>query len=234
MFCDICESPDHVRVRCPKFRVAKGAAVPCEFAVEGLGFFRIPHKSLAKQCTEAHSALISVTNGVPSNQEVIAKLQWLIPGGWVWNVEAVGNNGFCTVFLSRAELLRMVYWRVVHSKFQNAKLRIEERMVDNEVRYVLPKVWVQFTSLSSHLRDYLIICAIRAILGVTKDVEMVFTRRFDICCLQVLVMNPNLIPQTVNVVIGDNLYELKFYVKLNLSGDSPQPMEMDNFQEGGG
>jgi hypothetical protein len=31
---------------------------------------------------------------------------------------------------------------VVQLKVHNAKLRIEERMVDNEVRYVLPKVWV--------------------------------------------------------------------------------------------
>jgi hypothetical protein len=99
---------------------------------------------------------------------------------------------------------------VVHSKFQNAKLQIEERVVDNEARYVLPKVWAQFTGLPSHLRDYLIIWAIEAILGISKDVDMVFTRRFDIYCLQVLVMNQNLIPQVVNVVIRDNLYELKF------------------------
>jgi hypothetical protein len=38
----------------------------------------------------------------------------------------------------------MVEWGVVHSKLQNAKLRIKERMADNEISYVLPKVWVQF------------------------------------------------------------------------------------------
>jgi hypothetical protein len=57
---------------------------------------------------------------------------------------------------------------------------------------------------------------------------MVFTRRFDICHLQVLLINPNLVPQPVNVVIGDNLYELKFCVELNLNGSNPQLMEMDN------
>jgi hypothetical protein len=113
-------------------------------------------------------------------------------------------------------------------------LRIEERMVDNEVCYVLPRMWVRITCLPSHLWDYLIIWVVGAILGVTKDVDMVFTRRFDICCLQVLVMNPNLIPKAVNVVIRDNLYELKFCVELNPSGDSPQPMEIDNSQEGRG
>jgi hypothetical protein len=122
---------------------------------------------------------------------------------------------------------------VVQSKVHNAKLRIEERMVDNEVRYVLPKVWVQFTRLSLHLRDYLIILVVGAILGISKDVDMVFTRKFDICRLQVLVMSPNLIPHAVNVVIGDKLYELKFRVEQNPIGSSPQPMEMDDYQEEG-
>jgi hypothetical protein len=57
---------------------------------------------------------------------------------------------------------------------------------------------------------------------------MVFTRRFDICHLQVLLINPNLVPQADNVVIGDNLYELKFCVELNLNESNPQLMEMDN------
>jgi hypothetical protein len=110
MICGIRESPDHVQLRYPKFRAAKGAAVPCGFAVEGLGFFHIPHESLAKQHSEARSALISVSKGVLSIQEVIAELQRLIPSSWVWHVEAVGNDSFHTVFPSRAELLRMMEW----------------------------------------------------------------------------------------------------------------------------
>jgi hypothetical protein len=44
-----------------------------------------------------------------------------------------------------------------------------------------------------------------------------------------MVMNPNLIPQAVNVVIGDNLYELKFWVEMNTEAGNPQPMDMDNY-----
>jgi hypothetical protein len=32
-------------------------------------------------------------------------------------------------------------------------IKIEERMVDNDVKFVLPKVWIQFMGLPSHLRD---------------------------------------------------------------------------------
>jgi hypothetical protein len=49
-------------------------------------------------------------DGVLSIQHVIAELQRLILRGWVWNVEAVGNNSFCMVFPSGSELLRMVEW----------------------------------------------------------------------------------------------------------------------------
>jgi hypothetical protein len=104
-------------------------------------------------------------------------------------------------------------------------------MVDNEVKYVLPKVWVQFTGLPPHLHDYLVIWTVGSILGVTKDVDMVFTRRFDISRMQVLVMNPNLIPQSMNVVIDENLYELKFRVELHTEASNPQPMEMDHLGE---
>jgi hypothetical protein len=45
----------------------------------------------------------------------------------------VSNNLFEIVFPSRAELLHMVEWGIVHSKFYSAKLKIGERMVDNEV-----------------------------------------------------------------------------------------------------
>jgi hypothetical protein len=67
-----------------------------------------------------------------------------------------------------------------------------------------------------------------SILGVTKEVDMVFTRRFEVNRLQVMVVNPNLIPEVVNVVIGDNLYELKFCVEHQMDSSNPQPMEMDN------
>jgi hypothetical protein len=51
----------------------------------------------------------------------------------------------------------MVEWGVVQEKFQNSKLQIEEKMLDDDLKIVLPKVWVQFTGLPSHLRDYLVL-----------------------------------------------------------------------------
>jgi hypothetical protein len=73
-----------------------------------------------------------------------------------------------------------------------------------------------------------------AIMGVTKDVDMEFTRNHGISQMQVLVLvlNPNLIPNSVNIVIGDSLYELKFRVELNGEDGTPHPMEMDQDRDG--
>jgi hypothetical protein len=128
----------------------------------------------------------------------------------------------------------MVEWGVVQSKFNKSKFQIEERMVDMEVKYILPKVWVQFTGLLLHLKGYLIIWAVGSILGVTKEVDMVFTRCFDISRMQVMVMDPNLIPHRVNVVIGEGLYELNFRVEEASVDSNAQSMDMDTFLGEGG
>jgi hypothetical protein len=110
-------------------------------------------------------------------------------------------------------------------------LKIEDKMVDNKAVKVLPKVWVQFNGLTKELCDFLIIWAVGSIIGITKDVDMVFTRKYDICRMQVLVLDPNLIPQFVDVVIGDSLYTLQFRVEENLNDNEPTPMDMDDFHD---
>jgi hypothetical protein len=156
-------------------------------------------------------------------------LERLIPGDWSWEVEDDGHNLFKTFFPSKNELLGMVEWGVVQSKFNKSRFQIEEHLADTEVKYILPKVWIQITGLPPHLRDYLIIWVVGSILGVTKEVDMVFTRHFDINRMQVMVMDPNLIPQSVNVVIGENMYELKFRVEGASVDSNSQLMNMDPF-----
>jgi hypothetical protein len=135
-------SHDHVRPRYHKFRAVRLPAVPCHFAVEGLGYYHIHHEISQQNRNEGRTTLISVFDGCLTVQNMIMELEMLIPSPWKWNVEEIRKNLFKTVFSSKAELQRMVEWGVVHSKFQNTKIRIEERMVDNEVKFVLPKVCI--------------------------------------------------------------------------------------------
>jgi hypothetical protein len=106
--------------------------------------------------------------------------------------------------------------------------------VGNVVKFVLLKIWIQFIGMPPHLRDFLIIWAVGSIMVVSKDVDMEFTRQHGISWMQVMVMNPNLIPHSVNIVIGEGLYELKFRVKMNGECGAPQPMDMDGELGGDG
>jgi hypothetical protein len=78
------------------------------------------------------------------------------------------------------------------------------------------------------MMDFLLIWAVGSILGVTKAVDIKFTNKYEICHLQVLVLDASLLPQFVDVVIGDNLYELQFRVEENMDNDNPEPMDMDD------
>ncbi|CAO2148765.1 unnamed protein product [Urochloa humidicola] len=94
-------------------------------------------------------------------------------------------------------------------------------------RYELPKTWIQFSGLPKELREFEVLWAVGSILGITKDVDMVFTRRYDISRIKMMVLDPSLIPQSVDVVIGDFLYELQFRVEIESESSNPEPMNMD-------
>jgi hypothetical protein len=57
---------------------------------------------------------------------------------------------------------------------------------------------------------------------------MRFTRTIDKSRLQVLVLDHSLIPNSVDVVIGDYIYELHFQVEPEEGQDKPELMDMDD------
>jgi hypothetical protein len=90
----------------------------------------------------------------------------------------------------------------------------------------MKKVWVQMAKLPSELRDFLTVWAIRTILGLTKDVDMIFTWQHNGQRMKVLVLDMALIPTSVDVVIGDNVYELDFRVEPEEMQEMPKPLDM--------
>jgi hypothetical protein len=84
------------------------------------------------------------------------------------------------------------------------------------------------TRMPSELRDFLTIWVVGTILGVTMDVDMIFTRQCNRARLQVLVLDPALIPTSIDVVIGDNIYELHFKVEPDEMRDNPRLLDMED------
>ena len=118
----------------------------------------------------------------------------------------------------------MVLWGHMETKTVKGKIEVEKAN-DNEIyKYEIPKAWVQFRGLPKELRNFDIIWAIGSILGVTKMVDMKFTREFGRSRIKVAVLDPDLIPDLVHVVIGDFVYELQFRVEDEENNDDPNQL----------
>ena len=227
LWCDICNCDAHNTERCHQFRGVKPNVVTYGYAVDGLGFFHIPYTPSQKHRGDSKNAIIKVSGGALSTAQVSSELERLVPVRWKWEVESVGTNVFKTQFPSRADLEHMIEWGVVQTKF-NVLMSIEEKVLPVEVKSTLGKVWVHITGIPKEMMNFLLIWAVGSILGVTKAVDMKFTNKYEICRLQVLVLDASLLPQFVDVVIGDNLYELQFRVEENMDNDNPEPMDMED------
>jgi hypothetical protein len=99
------------------------------------------------------------------------------------------------------------------AKFVQGKISFKKE-TDNEVyRREIDKVWVQFRGLPSEFKEFPIIWAIGTILGVPQAIDIVFTKSTGRARLKVAVLDPILIPDFVDVVIGNYVYELQFGVE---------------------
>jgi len=63
------------------------------------------------------------------------------------------------------------------------------------------------------VREIPIIWAVHSIFGVTQKVDIKFTKKFGMARMKVAVLNPDSIPEFVELVIGDYVYELQFRVE---------------------
>jgi hypothetical protein len=180
------------------------------------------------------SVMIMVIQGNLNVAQVQAEMEHLVLRKGKWMVEELSPNTFKTAFLSKGELQRMIKWRVVQSKDRKAVMLIEEGAGGSFYKQALKRVWVQMTGLPEELSDYPTIWAIGTILGVTKEVDMKFTRAMDSPRFQVLVLDPDLIPHSVDVVIGDYIYELHFKVEPEGAQENVELLKMDESDDEGG
>jgi len=121
----------------------------------------------------------------------------------------------------------MVRVGTVVAKCTVAKMDFETKSNPTVFKYEIPKVWVQFRGLLDDLLEFPIVWAVGSILGVTRKVDMKFVKAHEMGRIQVAVLDPSLVPDLVDIVIGDFVYELQFRVENSDSESSPSPIDMD-------
>uniref|UniRef100_A0A804M0Q9 DUF4283 domain-containing protein n=1 Tax=Zea mays TaxID=4577 RepID=A0A804M0Q9_MAIZE len=229
--CEVCDSVDHPKSRCLVFNHLKqrpGCIYLSGFAAVGLGFFHIPVTVRNPAKREGLDAVIRVTEGELTEVEVAAELKRLIPGTQDWKVQMVQSNVFRTAFPSTTELQRLVEWGTVHSKKKGVLFHFEEKQSEKPCK-VVNSYWVQVMGIPLAYRTFPTIWAVGSLLGTSIDVDMKHTRQFEVGRVQVMILDANLIPSTVEVVIGEEVYLLSFRVEDGNGGLLP---ETDNVERG--
>jgi hypothetical protein len=155
------------------------------------------------------------------------KLDKLLPGN-SWVIEEKGNDAFTTNFPSAEVLNHMVNWGPMDTKIVKGKICFEKGAENDVFKYEIDKFWVQFQGLTKELQEFPIIWAIGSILGVSRAVDTKFTKKYGRARMKVVVLDPDLIPDLVDVVIGDFVYELQFRVEKDMPDGEPQVIDMDS------
>jgi hypothetical protein len=63
MFCEVCDVKTHLTSKCPMVRACRTFAVPCGYAVEGLGFYYIPQPNPVKPRQGGCNGIVTVVEG---------------------------------------------------------------------------------------------------------------------------------------------------------------------------
>jgi hypothetical protein len=212
----------------PKYKKMQTTAIPSGYAVKGLGFYFIPVAENPKLNLEEKSAVVRVLEGSLTADQLAVELEKLLPDKNKWVVEEKGTDAFITNFPSSDLLDCVVNWGPMDTKKVKGKIRFEKGTENEVYKYEIDKVWVQFHGLAKEFREFPIIWAIGSILGVPRAVDMKFTKKFGRARMKVAVLDPNLIPDLVDIVIGDFVYELQFRVEQDMSDGEPLVIDMDS------
>lgn len=235
VYCDICDSFDHVNHKCPVLKLPK-PVVQAVGMVEGLGFCHIPHQPLQRSKKATKLALVHVVGRSLSKERLVAQLQRLCPAKWKWEPVEQGKDSFVVLFPSKGELQRAINFGGAEVKEGGVAtgIRMEFReWYEKEEGYLLPKVWVKVFGLRKKLREYLTLWAVGSLLGATQMVDMKTTRKNDFGRIFIAVLDPKIIPRNIDVVIGDHYFELRFEVEKKGFDDNGDEVEFHFEKEDG-
>ncbi|CAO2203924.1 unnamed protein product [Urochloa humidicola] len=213
LFCNICESDEHVAAKCPLKKKPRPVAVAVGYAVDDLGFYHIPHGPIAISKIDSNTVLIKVEGGSLTEEELVGHLKRLISAKFEWDVQLHAPNAWRAPFPSKADFTRAINFGSADLKngmrLSFAKFEEEEEYFGHE----LPTIWMRTVNLPRVLRTYEVLWAIGTMFGATVKVDMITTRKSDFGRFKVAVLNPTLMPNKMDCVIGTRFFELHFAIE---------------------
>jgi hypothetical protein len=127
-----------------------------------------------------------------------------------WEIQTTGTGAFIINFSSTDLLETVVNWGPMDAEAVKGKIRFEKG-TDNEVyKRKIDKVWVQFRGLPREFKEFPVIWASWNYPGCTSGRGHCLYKENWQGKVESSRLDPKLIPDFVDVVIGDYVYELQF------------------------
>ncbi|CAO2038762.1 unnamed protein product [Urochloa humidicola] len=213
LFCNICESDEHVAAKCPLKKKPKPVALAVGYAVDDLGFYHIAHGPIPMSKLESNTVLIKVEGGSLTEVELIGHLKRLVSTKFEWDVQIIAPNMWAAPFPSKADFTRAINFGSADLK-NGLRLSFEKYEEEDEYfGHELPMVWMRTVNLPKVLRTYEVLWAIGTMFGATQKVDMITTRKNKFGRFKVAVLNPTIVPNKMDCVIGTRFFELRFVIE---------------------
>jgi hypothetical protein len=153
--------------------------------------------------------------GTLSVAQLITHLQWVVPDStYQWEVQQVEENVFKVNFPSKVELVRVQHFGRFHVPDSTIILSFDFWKKEVEPVWVPEDVWVRVHGLPPvALDDYLALWALGDVFGKTKEVDIVFTRQYNVLRMFITCLDTALILDTWDLKIKNEFFRLRFVVE---------------------
>ena len=195
--CEFCEGAVHKNGPCPLLAAPKPHPIMYGYAHDEMMIFGIPLSENYKPKVEnTRLASVVVAKGVMTVQQVIAQLQRLVPTeGFSWVVSQVEDDAFKALFPSKIELDRLKIFGTCRVPNSTCEMTVDFWGQRIEPLDTLPDFWVRVFGIpDEHTRDFLAMWAVGYMLGVTKKVDMLYTRKHGVLWILVGCLDYTKIP----------------------------------------
>ena len=112
---------------CPNLKKTNTSAIPCGYAVEGLGFYFISAGENHKVNVQETKALVRVLEGSFTVNQLAVELERLRPDkNHKWEIQTTGTDAFIINFPSADLLETVVNWGPMDAKAVKGKICFEK------------------------------------------------------------------------------------------------------------
>ena len=157
---------------------------------------------------------------------IVRQLQRLVPHDqFQWEVRQMGHNIYQVQFPTRNDLERLKIFGLCRVPNSTCELTFDSWAHNPTPTSHLPEAWVRVSGIPGpHLGDFLAMWAVGDMFGITRQIDMAYTREHGVLRIRIGCLNHSKIPKQLPLFIKDGFYNLSFVVEQEELAANPDDM----------